>query len=52
MNTEQEIENLKRKVEELEQFIDQLKQQQISVPLDPASVSVIAKALQDANYAL
>jgi len=52
MNTEQEIENLKVKVEELEQFVEQLKQQQISLPLDPASVVVIGKALQDANYSL
>lgn len=52
MNTEQEIENLKRKVEELEQFVEQTKSQQISLPLDPASVVVIGKALQDAGYAL
>jgi phage shock protein A len=46
------LEDLKRKVEELEQFVDQTKAQQISLPLDPASVAVIGKALQDAGYLL
>ena len=46
----QQFDDLKRKVEELEQFKDSKKYQQISLPLDPASVNVVAKALQDAGY--
>lgn len=49
---QQEFEELKRKVQELERYIEQNKSQQISLPLDPASVSVIAKALQDAGYVI
>ena len=46
------LEDLERRVEELTRFIESKKQQQISLPLDIASVRVIGKALQDSGYAL
>jgi len=46
------LESLNRKVQELERFVEQTKQQQISLPLDQASVNVIGKALQDSGYSL
>lgn len=48
----QKMEQLERKVQELEQYIDSKKYQQVSLPLDPASVQVIARALQDAGYVI
>lgn len=48
----QQFEDLKRKVEELEKYKEQKTYQQISLPLDTASVQVVGKALQDAGYAL
>jgi uncharacterized membrane protein len=52
MNTEQLLEDLKRRVEELEKYMEDKKDQQISLPLDPASILVVGKALQDAGYSL
>ncbi len=46
------LEDLKRRVEELERFAQEKKSQQISLPLDPASVFVVGKALQDNGYSL
>lgn len=49
---EQKIKDLEQRIEELEQEVEQRNDQQIQLPLDQASVSVIGKALQDAGYAL
>jgi cell division septum initiation protein DivIVA len=44
------LEDLKRRVEELEKELNEKRVQQISLPLDPASIKVVARALQDAGY--
>lgn len=46
------LEDLERRIAEMEAYISDKKEQQISLPLDPASVRVVGKALQDANYSL
>lgn len=46
------IEELERKVMSLEDERRERDRQQISFPLDTVSVTVIAKALQDAGYTI
>lgn len=47
-----QFEELKIEVAQLRMSIEQSRVQQISLPLDPASVQVIARALQDAGYVI
>lgn len=46
----QQFEDLQMQVTELQQIINAQKIQQISLPLDIASIKVIAQALQDSGY--
>jgi hypothetical protein len=48
--TPEQIAELEQRIQELEREVSDRNSQQIQVPLDPASVVVIAKALQDAGY--
>jgi SMC interacting uncharacterized protein involved in chromosome segregation len=45
-----EIEELKIQIDDLKQKVEKRKLNQIQLPVDIASVNVIAKALQDAGY--
>jgi hypothetical protein len=45
-----EIEELKRQVAVLTQEVEKRKLNQFQLPIDVASINVVAKALQDAGY--
>lgn len=52
MNTEEKIRQLEQRIEELQREIQERNIQQIQLPLDPASIQVIARALQDVGYVI
>jgi ATP phosphoribosyltransferase len=43
---------MKEIVKQLESFMKEKKSQQISLPVDNASIEVLARALQDNNYVI
>ena len=49
---QKEIDSLKARVAELESFANEKKAQQITLPVDIASIDTLAQALQDAGYVI